>query len=268
MELMQRAANIARDGASRRTDALASESEAPANIPRYAEVAQDLIARIAAGEYPVGSLLPTEIELSETYGISRHTLREALRRLDEAGLLSRRRRAGTEILRAQPAPSYRQPISSINDLLQYGEDTEIRRKRQRVVRCDADLAGFIGCEPGRKWLRVDSIRVQRGDTRPICHTTLYLSLALKGIEGHVASRAAPVSATIEEIYGIRVAEIEQSIEAISLGADDARRLKSKPGAAALKATRRYYDDRKQLIEVAIALHPGDRFVYTTRLFRE
>ena len=76
-----------------------------AGLPRYAQVASDLMERIAAGEYPIGSLLPKEVDLSAKYGISRHTMREALRRLDEAGLVSRRRRAGTEVLAAVPAAS-------------------------------------------------------------------------------------------------------------------------------------------------------------------
>jgi GntR family transcriptional regulator len=241
--------------------------DSPILLPRYASVANDLIGRIAAGEFPVGSLLPKEFELAATYGVSRHTMREALRRLDEAGLLSRRRRAGTEIVAAHPLNSYRQPISSIDDFLQYGEATEIRRKRQKVVRCDETLARLIGCQPGSKWLRVESIRTQDGDRRPICHTTLYLTMELDNIEAHIKAHSGPVSAMVEDVYGIRIAEIEQSIEAISLDVISARHLDSEPGYPALKAVRRYYDDARRLIELAVALHPGERFVYTTRLLR-
>lgn len=256
-------------GPQRRSVSGAASSKAndPPALPRYAQVANDLIARIASGEYPVGSVLPKEVELSSAYGISRHTMREALRRLDDVGLLSRRRRAGTEVVAARPAESYRQPISSIDDLLQYGTATEIRRKRLKVVSCNAALASLMGCEAGREWLRVESIRAQPDDPRPICHTTLYLSLEFEGIAAHVARTSGPMSAMIEEIYGIRIAEIEQSIEAVSLDAAEARRLDCELGSPALKATRRYYASSRRLIEVAFALHPSGRFVYTTRLQR-
>src|SRR6266566_4580028 len=111
---------LSRKVSEMKTNGVANSSgEAAPGLPRYAQVANDLMERIASGEYPIGSLLPKEVDLSAEYRISRHTMREALRRLDEAGLVSRRRRAGTEVLAATPAASYRQPINSIDDLLQY-----------------------------------------------------------------------------------------------------------------------------------------------------
>jgi GntR family transcriptional regulator len=244
-----------------------SNDEAETRLPRYVQVADDLMQRIASGVYKIGSLLPKEVELSAEYGISRHTIREALRRLDQAGLVSRRRRAGTAVLAAHPRSSYRQPINSIDDLLQYGEATDITMQRKGVVRCSAGLAKLLGCEKGREWLRVESIRTQPGDPRPICHTTMYLNLELDGIETRVSEFAKPISAIVEQVYGLRIAEIEQGIHAISLDKADAKRLHVEPGSPALKAVRRYYDDSKRLIELAIAVHPGERFVYVTRLRR-
>jgi len=43
---------------------------------------------------------------------------------------------------------------------------------------------------------------------------------------------------VEKAYGIRIAEIEQSIEAVALDRLSARKLRVEPGAPALKATRR------------------------------
>ena len=240
----------------------------PFAVARYARIAADLVERIAAGEYPVGSLLPTEIELSLSYGVSRHTMREALRRLTEAGLISRRRRAGTEVIASQPSMRYRQPNSSINDLLQYGEDTQAKLTKQARIRCNAPTAALLGCETGREWLRIESLRSRRSDHLPICHTTMYLNLELESIEEHVARLDGPVSAMVEKIYGLRIIEIEQSIEAISLDPASARRLGEQPGAPALKAVRRYYDGDRRLIELAIAIHPSERFAYVTRLKRE
>ena len=64
------------------------------------------------------------------------------------------------------------------------------------------------------------------------------------------------------------AEIEQSMQAVSLDTAGARRLRVDPGTPALQAVRRYYDATRRLVELSIAVHPGERFVYVTRLRRQ
>jgi GntR family transcriptional regulator len=55
--------------------------------PRYLSISEELLSDIGAGKFPVGSMLPTELELCERFEVSRFTVREALRRLHEMGLL-------------------------------------------------------------------------------------------------------------------------------------------------------------------------------------
>ena len=51
----------------------------------YARLAKTLLNEIAAGRHPVGALLPTEHELSAHHGVSRSTVRQALRDLEVGG---------------------------------------------------------------------------------------------------------------------------------------------------------------------------------------
>ena len=55
--------------------------------PRYAELGDLLQASIEGGEYAVGSLLPTELELCERFSVSRHTARAALAQLVAVGAI-------------------------------------------------------------------------------------------------------------------------------------------------------------------------------------
>ncbi|MFM0262960.1 FadR/GntR family transcriptional regulator [Paraburkholderia sediminicola] len=52
------------------------------------EIAAQIRAKLAAGNLPVGTRLPAERLLAEQFGVSRNTLREALRSLEHAGLIS------------------------------------------------------------------------------------------------------------------------------------------------------------------------------------
>lgn len=235
--------------------------------PRYQQVANELIDDIGAGVYPVGGLLPTELELCDVYEISRSTVREALRKLRDVGLISRRRRIGTKVLARVPSPSYNQPTNSISDLLQYADDTRVDTLSTKRIACDAALAEELSCRVGRIWLRVDSLRRMPNNANPICMTTTYIDARLPNLERHLEGNHGPISAMLERVYDVRIGRIEQSIQAIALGKRQAKLLNADPGEPALLATRRYYREDGTLIELSRAIHPSDRFTYVTSLVR-
>lgn len=69
---------------------------------RYVEIADDIQARIAAGELPLGARLPGEGDLAREYGVASHTARRAVRLLRERGLVATLPSKGTYVV-AKPA---------------------------------------------------------------------------------------------------------------------------------------------------------------------
>jgi GntR family transcriptional regulator len=69
------------------------------NQPTYRYIADDLRAQIRDGQLKPNAKLPTEGELSEQYQASRNTVREAIRRLTDEGLLESRPGQGTFVAR-------------------------------------------------------------------------------------------------------------------------------------------------------------------------
>jgi DNA-binding GntR family transcriptional regulator len=63
--------------------------------PLYVQIRREIEAKIRAGSLPPGARLPTEMDLSSQYGVSRATAQRVLNDLAEAGLAVRRRRHGT-----------------------------------------------------------------------------------------------------------------------------------------------------------------------------
>ena len=237
---------------------------------RYSQVAQDLVEGITKGRFPVGSLLPTELELSEQYGASRNTVRAALKELQDLGLVSRRKRAGTRVESASPTTSYRQSLASVEDLIQFG--TAHRRVVRRIesVVADRALARELGCVLGRRWLHISSLRIgPEAGALPISWTETYIDEAYSGLRK--AIRAKPdtlISSLIEEKYGRRIAEIRQDVVATTVPEDLGRELKAEPGMPALKVVRRYIDTANEAYEISVTIHPADRFTFSLRLRRE
>lgn len=57
-----------------------------------------LAKNITSGEWAVGSVIPTEHELAESFGVSRSAIRESLRTLKAKGIVESRQKAGTRVL--------------------------------------------------------------------------------------------------------------------------------------------------------------------------
>ncbi|MFC1419700.1 FadR/GntR family transcriptional regulator [Streptacidiphilus cavernicola] len=70
----------------------------PRREPLADQVIAQLRAQITSGEWPVGSRIPTEVELVERLGVARNTVREAVRALAHNGLLDIRQGSGTYVL--------------------------------------------------------------------------------------------------------------------------------------------------------------------------
>ena len=69
------------------------------NAPLHARIRADVEARIVSGEWPPGHRIPYEHELTALYGCSRMTVSKALGELGRAGLIERRRKAGSFVRR-------------------------------------------------------------------------------------------------------------------------------------------------------------------------
>lgn len=239
-----------------------SHSPLVASQPQYVLVAQRLIEDITSGRYPVGSLLPTEFDLCTQFGVSRHTVREAIRRLQERGLVTRQRGIGTTVKANRVENHYVQTTATIADLPRYVEDTLLVTTQAEDVIADEALAELLRCPAGQRWVKVMGFRCVGKDKLPMALTDIYINAAYGGIRKLIGTMKVPVYTLIEKQYGITIVEVQQEISATIIGAVDAKRLSVKPSSAGLIVTRRYLGDNDCTIEVAVNLHPADRFSYS------
>jgi GntR family transcriptional regulator len=245
-----------------------SKREVPDARPRYRQVADDLTARLAAGEWPVGAMLPTETELCTSFNVSRHTVREALRLIEEAGLVQRRQGSGTTVLATEARGGFVQDITGIAGLLQYPDETRLTVLRAREATLDAEAARGLGLPEGERWLRVECIRRVRVTTAPICYTVVYIRAEFAAVVDDIGELPGPVFGLIERRFGVTVSSIELDLSACGVPPAQADLLEVEPGAHALLIRRRYMDAQGKVFEISEACHPAPRFTYRATLKRE
>ena len=237
--------------------------------PRYLQLAKTLLNEIESGKYPVGSVLPTEAQLCQQFGLSRATAREALRRLVQLGLVVRQPRVGTTVkARTAGTAGYRQNMTDVAHLYQYATDTTLVIAGSETVAIDAALADKLEASPGETWLRLHGLRHAGGQALPICITTLWLHPAFRAIKGMMGALHSAVHAAIEEQFGEQIMEVEQEIRAVALTRSQAILLQAVPRSPALWVCRRYRNRHGQMVELTESTHPADRFSYSTVLRRE
>src|SRR5688500_5259014 len=110
-------------------------------VSLWAQVLEDLRGRLGAGEFD--QRFPTDSELVSHYGASRHTVREAVRRLEDEGVVDRRQGLGTFVR----ATRLEQPLGAIYSLFRAVEAKGVvQRSVVRVLeqRSDAPAAARLG----------------------------------------------------------------------------------------------------------------------------
>lgn len=233
------------------------------SAPRYATVADALIRDIAAGRYPVGALLPPETDLCAQYGVSRHTVREATRRLVAMGLISRHPGIGTRVRTQATESRYSASLGSLNDLMQYTQQTRLELLSTADVAAHGELARELGCRDGQHWFLLHTLRYAEGRAEPISVTDIYVPPEYRDIEHHFGSGSVAVYRLIERNYGERIVEVRQDIGGLAVDAQQAALLGVPEGSPALDVTRTYVGPRDRTISISKNVYPAGRFRLST-----
>jgi DNA-binding GntR family transcriptional regulator len=233
--------------------------------PRYQQLASTLIDEIRAGRWQVGDLLPTELDLCERFGVSRHTAREALRQLREAGMIERRQGSGTRLAAVAPRVPYQQRASSIEDLLQYGKATRLTIASVEQVPADARIAEWLGLSRGEPVLHLHGQRRDRSTQTLLCVTDIYLRAAAAAVRRYGDTPALALATMLTDLNVARLSRVEQRFAAVPMPKAAAAELGTRPGTPALAALRHYFGRDGALILVANSIHPGNTFTLSMSL---
>ncbi len=142
-------------------------------LPLWAQVLDDLRQRLDAGEF-TGDF-PTDNEMISHYDVSRHTVREAMRHLQNEGVVSRERGRGTFVT----APTVEQATGAIYSLFRSIEAMGLEQ-RSRVLdlslASEEVVAGRLGLRANAKLVRLERLRLV--DAHVLAHDTAWLPAAV------------------------------------------------------------------------------------------
>lgn len=242
--------------------------EAFGSGPRYAQLAKTLFNEIDSKQYSIGDLLPTEYELCAQFGVSRSTAREAVKQLVQQGLVVRQPGVGSRVIAQTASRQYTQTMSGITDLRQYASETYLQVFQTAVNPINAEQATLLDASEGETWLHIQALRSVEGQALPICLTDVYVAPRFRSLAGASGRLRQPLYQLIEKQFACRIKAVQQEIRAMILPAALAKKLNAPARGAGLWVARRYFDERDELVELAISVHPADRFSYREAFRRD
>ena len=237
-------------------------------LPRYRVLAEELMGEITSGHLAIGDKLPGELELVAKFGVSRYTVREALRVLEELGLIGRRQGVGTVVQSRRSTRAYVQTIKSVSELLQYPAETRLGIESTEQLVADRDLVRLLGCTIGSEWVKISGVRRMSETNAPVCWTDVYVLPEYASVVDWIGRDDQPVYALIEQKFQQSVAEVAIDLAARIVPESQAERLEIPAGSASLCIVRRYTGQDGRVFEVSVSEHPSERYyTYSIRLSR-
>lgn len=237
-------------------------------VALYQRIAQDLVQKVKAGDFPVGCVLPSEMRLMESYGASRNTVRGALKQLQDMGLVSRRRNRGTMVESLPAVGAFTQSLSTLEDLVSLAKSAKREISASKKVVLDIGTARELGCPPGSGWLHIAMTRREAESPVVLGWTDAYVDPHYSGIRRLAARHPDQLLCDlIETSYGRRITTVEQKVSACAIAGPLVAQLGVADGTPGLKIIRQYRDPGRALVLVTRSSYPGDRYALSTTLVR-
>jgi GntR family transcriptional regulator len=251
---------------SRRGENFMNKIVPAASPPRYMQILAALRARVEAGVYPLETSLPTESELCDEFAASRYTVREALRRLVDQGMVHRRQGSGSVVVAREPQARYVHSLSSLDGLFQFALDTHYDVISTEIAELPAARARQVGGDAGSTWSLVKGIRRTRAGGDVICFTHSYLPKRLARFVPGLPGCVGPFYAHLAKLAREEIIEADQDIWGERMDKEIARHLERKPGDMAICALRRYTAARGTLI-TSFNWHVAEDFFFHMKLLK-
>ncbi len=228
-------------------------------LPLWAQLHADLSRRITDGEFAGG--FPGEHALTASYGVSRHTVREALRRLRDDGVLVAERGRAT---RLADVPVIEQPLGALYSLFAAVEATGVTQHsvvRALEIRRDAAVARTLDLPADAALVYLERLRMAADLPLALDSAWLPADVAEPLLNADFTHTA--LYAELDQRCGVRLTGGREDITAVVPVPDEAALLELDDRTAAL-SIRRLGCVRWRPMEWRRTLIRGDRFTVSAQ----
>jgi GntR family transcriptional regulator len=247
------------------------DMESESNMPLYYKVQNYILDLIKSNKLKEGDLIPTEMELSNMFNISRPTVRQGLNTLVSKGYLKRRKGKGTFVTKPKILQENTRFIESYNrEMHKKGLIPETKVLEISIKICPDILLDKLGVEEGDKIIKLKRLRYAYGeeeqDNKPILLTTVYIpykkfpNLIMYDFEKR----------SLYEVFeenNVFIKKAIREIEAKLSNKEASNLLKISEGSPIHFISSFGYGEDGSVIEYAESIYPGERNKFIVEITR-
>ncbi len=234
-------------------------------VPLYYQLASLLREKIIAGLYAPGDQISTEADLVEEYGLSRITVRQALRNLEEEGLIRREPGRGTFVTDHQPFAGRLELDGTLEDLISMGLATSVKLLEISDAVATPEDASILKIELGSPMKRVSRLRYY--EQEPYSYIVNHIPADIGRKLSRTYLKHGSVLKWLEQDLGIPLRDANQSVRATLADANLARWLHTRIGAPLLFVDRVVRTDDEQPVIRTLTYYRSDIYSFSLHLTR-
>lgn len=237
------------------------------HLPLYIQLKEILLTELDDGLYPPGSLFPPEMTLVDQYGLSRATVRQAIKDLEHEGYISRIQGKGTIVIREKSSlkRGLSQLTSFTEDMKAHGYETSTKILNYEIIAAPFNIAELLKIPEHKLIIHINRLRIV--NKIPVAINTSYVNLP-DNISMSRDDLERTVSLyTLFELKRIPLVESDKTIVAISATEEQAKLLGVPVGNPLLKVEGVVFTLNHQPLEHHIVVSRSDMYKYSLHLLR-
>ncbi|MFF6897624.1 GntR family transcriptional regulator [Streptomyces hydrogenans] len=245
-------------------------------VPRYVQIAEEIVEQIRAGVLKPGDLVPSESELVERYGVAGGTIRKAMVEVRASGLVETRHGKGSIVKDRPPVrlrsserfrASHRRggKAAYLAESAQSGATAKVSVLFIGPTEASEEIAERLGVEPGAQVLARRRLYFRNGT--PVETASSYLPWdVVKDIPELFSENPGPggIYARLEG-DGHVFEEFVETLQARLASKAEASELALSPGAPVVHLLRNAVTKTGRVVEVCDTLMAADQFVFEYRI---
>lgn len=234
-------------------------------LPLYVQIRDRLRRDILDGTYQVHERLPSENEMMGVFGVSRITIRQALRDLHNEGLVFSAQGKGTFVSKPKAVQNVQRLEGFGEAMAAQGYEASARVLSIQQLKAPKAVVSALDLQPGEDTIEVKRVRYL--NRAPVCIENSYFPMDI-GRRMFGLDLSGDIFPMLENLFGIPLGGADISLDAI-LADDEAQQyLNLKSGEAILRVERLTHNRDGRPIDFEYLCYRGDSFKYQFRIDRK